>query len=153
MLGIDSHGQLDGVCMDSMATCMHGVDSHGQLDGVNVSRVHASSAPPLVCSRAGSFCADSRRVSSSATRSTAVNLAGHLTASGGMQIPVGHPITPLRSPHVLRSGGSPHMGETPPRFPSTLVCPGSPSYEEVIAFGGIPDYSNVGLRSCSRIQA
>jgi hypothetical protein len=86
-------------------------------------------------------------VSSSAARSTAVNLVGHFTAS------VGRPITPLRSPHVLRSGGSPHAGETSSRFPSTLLRPGSPSYKEIIAFGGIPDYSNTGLRSTSRIQA
>jgi hypothetical protein len=38
MLGVDSHGQLDGVCMDSTATCMQGVASHGQLDGVKAYR-------------------------------------------------------------------------------------------------------------------
>jgi hypothetical protein len=36
MFGVDLHGQLDGVCMDSTATCMQGVASHEQLDGVNV---------------------------------------------------------------------------------------------------------------------
>jgi hypothetical protein len=39
MLGVDLHGQLDGVCMDSTATCMQGVDSHGQLDGACMHRL------------------------------------------------------------------------------------------------------------------
>jgi hypothetical protein len=62
-------------------------------------------------------------------------------------------VTPLRSSHASRSGGSPHAGMTPPRSPATPVHAGSPSYEDVVAFGGIPDYSKVGLRSSSRIRA
>jgi hypothetical protein len=52
-------------------------------------------------------------------------------ASGGEPIHVGRCSSPLRSPRVSRSGGSPHAGTTPPRSSSTPLRAGSPSYEAV----------------------